>query len=217
MDPIPLLRLLQIFDSQFPVGAFAHSGGLETFAADGATLPRLREILEAQIALGWGRGELAGASLAWRASDAEAIGDLAWQVEAHKVVPAARDTSVRLGRRTLALLQRLYPAECGVLNIEPPHHAVVVGAAARRLGIDLRPMLLGFGQSLASGTVAAATRCMPISPVQAQRLLAEVQAPIARAVADAEHATADGLFTSTPSIDIRAHQQAFLRTRLFQS
>lgn len=63
---IPLLRLLQIFDSQFPVGAFAHSGGVETYASLGGGLAEVREILHAQIALGWGRSELAAAHLAWR-------------------------------------------------------------------------------------------------------------------------------------------------------
>ncbi len=40
-----LLRLFQLFDSQFPVGAFAHSGGLETYGQAGAGLPELRELL----------------------------------------------------------------------------------------------------------------------------------------------------------------------------
>ncbi|HXT31908.1 MAG TPA: hypothetical protein VN716_21565, partial [Vicinamibacterales bacterium] len=48
-----LLRLLQIFDSGFPVGAFAHSGGVETYAALGGSLGDLRDILHAQIDLGW--------------------------------------------------------------------------------------------------------------------------------------------------------------------
>ena len=54
-----LLRLLQLFDSQFPVGAFAHSSGVETYAALGGSVPELREVLRAQIELGWGRSELA--------------------------------------------------------------------------------------------------------------------------------------------------------------
>ena len=103
-----LLRLLQVFDSQFPVGAFAHSGGLETYAARGAGLPELRELLHAQIDMGWGRSELAAACLAWR-SDQGQTGVVARQVDARKVVPAVRNSSIGLGRRTLELLRRLYP------------------------------------------------------------------------------------------------------------
>ena len=68
MRGMALLRVLQLFDSQFPVGAFAHSGGLETYGQAGSGLPTLREVMASQIALGWGRGELAAASLAWRAA-----------------------------------------------------------------------------------------------------------------------------------------------------
>ncbi len=217
MDAVALLRLLQLFDSQFPVGAFAHSGGLETYAAAGGGLSQLREVLEAQIALGWGRAELAAACLAWRAPDAASVADLARRVDACKVVPATRDTSVGLGRRSLGLLRRLHPDECGSLDIDPPHHAVVIGAASRRLGFELRPMLVAFAQNLAAGTVAAATRCMPVSPMQGQALLRDVQPALARAAELAERDPEERLLTSTPSIDIRAHQQAFLQTRLFQS
>ena len=216
-----LLRLLQLFDSQYPVGAFAHSGGIETYAALGATLPRLRELIENQIELGWGRSELAGACLAWRASDAAesdaALAALARRVHAAKTIPAVRGTSVRLGKRTLALAQRLYPDEIAGLVIHPPHHAVVIGATARALGIDVEPMLLALGHSLAAATLAAATRCMPVSPVQAQTLLTELHGSLVRAVARAEANPDRSLFTCTPALDVRAHHQAFLRTRLFQS
>jgi urease accessory protein len=221
MDAVALLRLLQLFDSQFPVGAFAHSGGLETYAAEGAGLPQLREVLDNQIELGWGRSELAAACLAWHAgvdaTAADALNELSARVHAFKVIPAARDTSVRLGQRTLALVGRLYPDAAHGLEIQPAHHAVVVGAVGRRLGLALEPLLIGFAQSLATGTLAAATRCMPVSPAQAQRLLVDVHEALARAVARVQRDPEDHLFTCTPALDIRAHQQAFLHTRLFQS
>ena len=239
---LALLRLLQVFDSQFPVGAFAHSGGVETYASLGGGLPELREILVAQIALGWGRSELAAAHLAWRAAekgdsplfpvaadlekgDSPLFGlgkgdsplfRLAREVDALKVVPAVRNTSIGLGRRTLELLRRLYP-DAAAIDVDPPHHAVVIGAAGRRLGIAARDLLVAYGQSLAMGTLTAALRCMPVSPAQAQGLLVEAHAhlvdAVERALADPEGA----LFTCTPALDIRSHQQAFLRTRLFQS
>jgi urease accessory protein len=230
---IALLRLLHIFDSQFPVGAFAHSGGVETYASLGAGLAELHEILHGQIALGWGRSELAAAHLAWRAAGAEVDGYarcpdagpdgsgscplslLARDVDALKVVPAVRHASVGLGKRTLELLRRLYPE--AVVDVDPPHHAVVIGAAGRRLGIGVGELLVAYGQSLAIGTVTAALRCMPVSPTQVQTLLVQAHDHLAqavdRAIADPEAA----LFTCTPALDIRSYEQAFLRTRLFQS
>jgi len=216
---LALLRLLQLFDSQFPVGAFAHSGGIETYAALGGSLPELREVLAAQIELGWGRSELAGAFLAWDATGGPAekadLARLASLMDALKVVPSIRQTSLGLGRRTLDALSRTYPGVA--IDISPPHHAVVIGAAGRRLGIDSRELLLAYGQNLVSGTLAAALRCMPISPAQTQRLLAESHdrliVAVDRAMTDPEAC----LFTATPALDIRSHQQQHLHTRLFQS
>lgn len=210
-----LLRLLQIFDSQFPVGAFAHSGGVETYAALGGGLGELADVLDAQIALGWGRSDLAAACLAWRAERDRDLLPLARRVGALKIIPAVHGASVGLGRRTLDVLRRLYPE--AVVDVDPPHHAVVIGAAGRRLGIDLRHLLLAYAQSLAMGTVTAALRCMPVGPAQTQGLLVDVQPALAGAV---DRALADpeaGLFTCTPALDVRSHQQALLHTRLFQT
>lgn len=219
MLDLALLRLLQLFDSQFPVGAFAHSGGVETYASLGGSLPELRQILHAQIELGWGRSELAAATLAWRAVDlreeAQELDRLARTLDALKVVPSVRDTSIGLGRRTLDLVRRLYPD--AAFEIARPHHAVVVGAAARRLGVDERGLLLALAQSLAMGTLTAGIRCMPVSPAQAQQLLVEAHPRISLAVERAIEDPDGSLFTCTPALDIRSFQQAHLHTRLFQS
>lgn len=218
-DDLALLRLLQLFDSQFPVGAFAHSGGVETYAALGGSIADLRQLLGAQIQLGWGRSELAAALLAWQAAGSKALeldlDTLAQQVDALKVVPAIRDASLGLGRRTQDLLRRLYP-DLG-LNVNPSHYAVVIGAAARRLGTESRDFLLAFAQSMTTGMLTAAMRCLPLSPAQAQSLLVQAHPDLTRAV---DRVMADPLaclMTSTLELDIRCHQQAQLRTRLFQS
>ena len=103
-------------------------------------------------------------------------------VSAFKVVPSVRHTSERLGRRTLRLLRRLYPEAMARLRVTPAHHAVVVGASGCLLGVPLRDLLLAYGHSLALGTLAAATRCMPVSPDQAQLLLVELQPQLSQAV-----------------------------------
>jgi urease accessory protein len=220
-ESLRLLRLFQLFDSQLPVGAFAHSGGLETYGQAGAGLAELRELMANQVTLGWGRSELATACLAW---DAAAGADSNPRLEriglvagAGKVIPAVRETSLRLGRRTLALLRRLHPQIFGSLTLSTPHHAVIVGAAGRMLDLPRTDVLLGYGHSLLAGALAAATRCMPISPMQAQELVVELHPALVRAVDDAMRDPEAGLFTCTPALDVRSHQQGLLTTRLFQS
>jgi urease accessory protein len=179
----------------------------------------VRQVLRAQIELGWGRSELGAACVAWQAAtdpvDNETLERLAMTLDATKVVPATREMSMGLGRRTLDLLRRLHPGRLPALP--QPHHAIVIGVAGRFLGIDLRALLLAFGHSLAAGTLAAAVRCMPIGPVQAQAALIEVQplldVAVTRAIADPQ----GSLFTCTPALDVRSHQQASLHTRLFQT
>jgi urease accessory protein len=213
---VALLRLLQVFDSQFPVGAFAHSGGVETYAALGGGVVELTSVLEAQIALGWGRSDLAGAHLAWLATTrGNPLVSCARRIDALKVIPAVRNASIGLGRRTAELLKRLYPD--ARVEVDPPHHAVVVGAAAAKLEIGARDLLLAYAQSLATGTLAAGLRCMSVSPAQAQEILTDAHPAMADAVERVLDDPESCLFTCTPALDIRSHQQAFLRTRLFQS
>lgn len=215
------LRLLQLFDSQLPVGAFAHSGGLETYGQAGASLEALTDLMRNQIDLGWGRGDLAAACLAWTAAAGDQPGPqlerLARVVSAFKVVPSVRRTSERLGTRTLKLLRRLYPEAMTGLVLTPSHHAVVVGASGYRLGVSARDLLLAYGHSLALGNLAAATRCMPVSPDQAQLLLVDLQPRLLQAVDRAMREPEEMLYTCTPALDVRCHQQGQLHTRLFQS
>ena len=113
---------------------------------------------------------------------------------AGKVIPAVRETSLRLGRRTLALLRRLHPQIFGSLTLSTPHHAVIVGAAGRMLDLPRTDVLLGYGHSLLAGALAAATRCMPISPMQAQELVVELHPALVRAVDDAHARPRSGTF-----------------------
>jgi len=221
MSDLHLFRLFQLFDSQLPVGAFAHSGGLETYGQAGARLPELGEVIRSQVAQGWGRGELVAASLAWsavgRPGAASDLARLAALLSAQKVIPSVHDASVRQGRRTLSLLVRLYPDPLTSLMIAPPHHALVIGSVGRLLELPRRELLVAYAHSLLAATIAAATRCMPVSPAQGQALIVDFQSALEAAVLRAVDASEDDLFTCTPALDIRCHQQASLRTRLFQS
>jgi urease accessory protein UreF len=136
---------------------------------------------------------------------------------ARKVIPAIRESSLRLGRRTLGLLGRVYPQVFAGFEIPVPHHALVIGSAGRLLDLPRERVLLGLGHSLLAGSLAAATRCMPLSPMQAQEIIVTLQPALVRAAERVESDPEAAFFTCTPALDVRALQQGSLTTRLFQS
>jgi urease accessory protein len=266
MQAVALLRLQQIFDSQFPVGAFAHSGGIEAYAQlEGFGPEALEELLLTQIRLGWGRLDLAAAALSYRAgrncrstasanrappamagSGASIVAGagpwhschgsvrngracslgaeekrewdaLAAEVEAWKPVPGQRLAGERVGRRMQILAKRLFPAEIGDLDVQPPQAPVVAGAIARRLGLEEKVFLLFYAHSNLMASLAAATRSMALSPERAHQILVALQPSVAAQVERVFVEPMQSLYAATPGIDLRAHEQAFLHTRLFQS
>ena len=218
MNDQAFLHLLQIMDSQFPVGNFAHSAGIETYAALGTEAPGLADLLANEIGMGWGKLDLAACALAWtHAYDADRLDALGAELNAWKVIEISRATSVSLGRRTLSLGTRLFPEAILGLRVEHPHQAIVIGAMGSRLGASQRPLLLAFAQSQVTASLAAAVRCMPLSAERSQEILIHLQPALVQAV---EMAAADpeaGLFASMPALDIRRQQQLDLPTRLFKS
>ncbi|MDR7439227.1 MAG: urease accessory UreF family protein [Armatimonadota bacterium] len=217
MTPRDLLLLMQWFDSQFPVGAYAHSGGLEAYAQRGAGQLQLRQLAEVFLGFGGLRLDLAACALAWRAApDAAALEGLGAELSAWRPVPGSRESSLKLGRRWLRVVRRLYPS-LEVPRLQHPHHAVVVGCCARLFGVPEAPLLLAYGHSALTALLYAATRCMSVSPEQVQEILRDLHG---RLVALVEEITEDPprhLWSCTPAWDVRAHEQALLHTRLFQS
>lgn len=208
--------MLQLFDSAFPIGSFAHSSGLETYAQAGLDKRGLFELLEGQLELGFGRLDAAACALAFQAENLAELEDLCVTLTAWKSIPGVRQTSLKLGKRLLTLAKRLYPLETD-FTLTEPHQAVVVGALGRRLGVAPRPLVLAYLHSSLTAQLAAATRALSLSPEAAQELLTALHPNVVRA---ADRVLADpeaNLFSATPALDIRAHQQAFLYTRLFQS
>ena len=178
----------------------------------------MAELLAAQIEHGWGRLDLAAFTLAWRAADDHAeLERLAAEAEAWKLVPSQRLASLRLGRRMAALAARLFPTAGAGPKLSRPHLCVTAGALTRRLELPLEESLLLFAQSNLSASLAAATRAMSLSPEQAQELLIRLQPALPPAAERAAQDPLASFYAATPGLDVRAHQQAGLHTRLFQS
>jgi urease accessory protein len=103
-----LLKLLRIVDSGAPVGAFAHSGGIESLASRGrlGDPDQFVELLRAHRTLSLDRCEAWFAKNAYRANvdrDAERLADLGSQELSVRPASAQRSASLMMGRSLLDL------------------------------------------------------------------------------------------------------------------
>src|SRR5206468_3461636 len=125
MDPLTLLRLLQLADSALPVGTSAHSFGLESVFEDGLLAADDLESYLGDYLEENGLLEAAFCRTAHRLSQlpAEAFAGewrhLNERLSARKLSRESRDASLTVGRRFLRLASDLLARE---LNMPDSHH-----------------------------------------------------------------------------------------------
>jgi urease accessory protein len=201
-DP-SLLRLLQLADSAIPIGATAHSFGLETLTAEGALRPdNLEEFLTAWL-------EEAGAQEAIfvrRAYTGDAR-DLSDELSARKPASESREASLKLGRRFAQLVNAIAGTQLA-LDL---HYSIAFGSACASLGIDEHAAVLAYLQQSVAGLVSACQRLMPLGQVAASRIVWNLKPAIEQAAAAKE------ISCFTPLPEIASMRHPLLETRLFIS
>ena len=224
-----LLALLQLCDTLFPTGGFAHSDGLETATDRGRvrTADDLRDWLDVVLHDTLARTEGPAVALAWDAvtcGDRAGLLDLDAEVHALRPSSAARRATRAMGRRLLATWGRAQPAAAAWVAGAAAHDGlatlpVAFGIACASAGIERRQAIEGFLYTRLASTTSAAMRLLPIGQLEAQTLLASIlRGGPGTADAIAERASRGERPASfTPALDIAAMGHQYVRSRLFLS
>lgn len=218
------LALLHLCDSLFPLGAFAHSDGLETVVAAGTVSSGadLREWLLTirAVTLTAAEGPIVRDALAAaRQGDTAALAALDDESFAMRCSASAREASTTMGTRLLTTWQHLRPAALVQKAIDararhtfPVAFAVVCVASA----VPGEQALEAYCYTRLSATISAAMRLMSIGQNEAHALLTEMLLGVPECV-ERIQASDEPPRAFAPVMDIAAMGHQFVHSRLFRT
>jgi urease accessory protein len=225
------LRLRHLADSAFPIGALAHSFGLEALVA--------QEILKPATLLEFFRAYLEEAGVL------EGV----FCREAHRLgIAAAENFDCARWTRINARLSALRPArearlgsaslgsnfhnavlathDCAILRAALAaskqsagliHHCAAFGLACGALQIEADRCVLAFLHQSVAGLLSACQRLLPLGQTEATRILWNLKLALAEAATRSAALTTESVASFTPLLDFAAMEHPALSTRLFIS
>ncbi len=223
MDKMPFLRLVQVLDPLFPIGAFTLSNGMETYVQKDIVKDKksLSDFLNAFLyTLPTG-----DAGFAARA----ALGDDPLYLD--ELFSAARSPyELRNGSRNLC--RRFIKTEAAMDGSCPllesygrsiaegranGSHPIAVGLFIRDIGADVHDGIAMYCYSLLSAMVNHAAKLVPLSQLDGQAALAQMISEIPRTAELAMSVDTDDLGIGGSGFDLRSMEHEKLYSRIYIS
>lgn len=225
------LQLLHLADSALPIGALAHSFGLESLASSEVlTTANLESFLRAYI-------EEAGLLEAVFCREGHRLAaarheefpvyrwvDLNFQLSARKTAREARTGSATIGRTFLMAINSLgdFPILGQALAASKesgtgPQHSLAFGLASSILRLDENLATLSLLHQSVASLVSACQRLLPLGQSEATRIIWNLKPAIIACAEASASSTIDAAFCFLPMLDWGAMEHPALTTRLFIS
>lgn len=224
-----LFLLLELNDALFPIGAYAHSYGLETYVQQGL-------VHDSNTASAWlcayfsGSflySELLAARLAYEyfpeTDGLEKLLQLETELCAAKVPREPREALQKLGRRLAKNVQKIglpFEPQFAAYVKETQHsctHPICYGALAAALHLPERQALLHYFYAQLSALINTCVKLIPLSQTDGARLVASFRTKYSTIIDRVFEADEDDLGLASPGLDIRAMQHEVLYSRLYMS
>ena len=222
--------LLQINDSLFPIGAYSHSYGLETYIQKNLVndTDSACEYLESNLKNNFLYTELLSIYLAYdyaNKNNIKKLINLDNILNSSKSPKEIRLASQRLGSRFIKTIISTgikyknnnfidYVRESENLL---PTHTVAYGVFCQSVGIDIRKSIEAFLYSYTSQTITNCVKTIPLSQTEGQQLLYKSYEIFNEILNILPKLTIEDLCLSTPGFDIRCMQHETLYSRLYMS
>ncbi|MCD8020954.1 MAG: urease accessory protein UreF [Clostridiales bacterium] len=239
--------LLQVNDALFPIGAYSHSYGLETYIQKNqvVTLEDAWEFIYRRMRYGFCYNEFLSARLAYEygvAGDLEQILCLEDTLDASRIPREIREAGRKLGSRFVKTVRGMaipyesdiflrycaYPEQpespcssglsCSRQRLRQKiTHSVVYGVFCAAAGISYEAAMESFLYAQTSSMVTNCVKTIPLSQTDGQHLLYQSQELYQEILETLEQLTINDLCLSTPGFDIRCMRHEGLYSRIYMS
>lgn len=213
----PILNILQLSDSMFPIGSFAHSFGLETLISDGrVTKDNFKEYLGSMLKNQVGPCDMVFMLAANKnLNQAE---ELSKRYACYKVVPPFYKASLTMGKRLLSVGEKLTGnTYLKSLNEKQILHPIAFGTVTNVMDIPASYASNAFLYNWAASTTSAAIRLIPLGHDSAQKILHEIKETISEVYEKNKDKSIEDAWQFTPETEIAGLEHEKLYTKLFLS
>jgi urease accessory protein len=213
LTELDLLRLLQLADSALPIGATAHSFGLEMLTAEEVVgTPQLLDLIRDYLAEA-GLLEAVACRAAFAGADFGAVNE---RLSATKQARESRAASMALGKRFLRLVFDV-SGDPRLDRAGDIHSSAAFGLAGSVLNLGEEAVVAACLRQMVAAMVSAAQRLLPLGQTAASVMLWELNAAIASVVERSRGISLDDACSFTPMLDCASMRHPGLGTRLFIS